>query len=86
VHDALADGRLVRILPVPQSLPCSRAHVVHWTIARRTDDRVRCFVARLCEGGTADGDEPRPARSRDRSVLSTSGAAASPTQGLKDPD
>lgn len=49
VHDALADGRLVRVLPVPQSLPCGRAHVVRWTIARCADDRVRRFVAWLCE-------------------------------------
>lgn len=50
VHDALANGRLVRVLPAHQSLPCNRAHVVRWTIARRTDDRVQCFVAWLCEG------------------------------------
>jgi LysR family glycine cleavage system transcriptional activator len=50
VHDALADGRLVRVLPEAQSLPCGRAHVVRWTSALRTDDRVKCFVAWLCQG------------------------------------
>lgn len=49
VQDAIADGRLVRVLPQAQSLPCSRVHVLRWPAARRGDDRVRRIVAWLCE-------------------------------------
>ena len=43
VHDALADGRLVRLLPPAWDLPSSKAHIVRWPGALRTDGRVRAF-------------------------------------------
>jgi LysR family glycine cleavage system transcriptional activator len=44
VHDALADGRLVRVLPAKWDMPSSKAHVVRWPAALSTDQRVRTFV------------------------------------------
>jgi LysR family glycine cleavage system transcriptional activator len=44
VHDALADGRLVRVLPAKWDMPSSKAHVVRWPAALSTDRRVRTFV------------------------------------------
>jgi LysR family glycine cleavage system transcriptional activator len=44
VHDALADGRLVRVLPARWDMPSSKAHVVRWPAALSTDRRVRAFV------------------------------------------
>jgi LysR family glycine cleavage system transcriptional activator len=47
VHDALADGRLVRLLPASWDLPCGKAHMVRWPAALRDDARVRSFAAWL---------------------------------------
>jgi LysR family transcriptional regulator, glycine cleavage system transcriptional activator len=44
VHDALAEGRLVRVLPIHERLPSSKAYVLRWLSARRTDERVKTFV------------------------------------------
>jgi DNA-binding transcriptional LysR family regulator len=44
VHDALADGRLVRVLPARWDMPSSKAHVVRWPAALGADRRVRTFV------------------------------------------
>ena len=44
VHDALADGRLVRVLPAKWDMPSSKAHVVRWPAALSSDRRVRAFV------------------------------------------
>ena len=44
VHDALADGRLVRVLPAKWDMPSSKAHLVRWPAALGTDRRVRSFV------------------------------------------
>lgn len=44
VHDALADGRLVRVLPTKWDMPSSKAHIVRWPAALSTDRRVRRFV------------------------------------------
>lgn len=43
-HDALADGRLVRVLPARWDMPSSKAHVVRWPAALSGDRRVRTFV------------------------------------------
>lgn len=52
VHDAIAEGRLVRLLSSELDMPSSKAHIVRWPVARRTDERVRIFVQWLCR--TAD--------------------------------
>ena len=44
VHDALADGRRVRVLPARWDLPSSKAHLVRWPAALITDQRLRTFV------------------------------------------
>jgi len=48
VHDALAEGRLVRVLPQVWDMPCSKGYLIRWPPARSADDRVRCFVDWLC--------------------------------------
>jgi len=63
VHDAIADGRLVRLLPAELSLPSSKAHVATWPAALSGDPRVRAFVAWLAaaaEATVAAMGEPRP--------------------------
>lgn len=45
VHDALKDGRLVRVLPASWDMPSSKAHVVRWPAALAGDVRVSRFVA-----------------------------------------
>lgn len=45
VHDALADGRLVRVLPSTWEMTSSKVHVVRWPAALAADERVRRFVA-----------------------------------------
>ena len=47
VHDALAEGRLVRLLPPNFDLLSSKAHVARWPASLRGDARVRSFVAWL---------------------------------------
>jgi LysR family transcriptional regulator, glycine cleavage system transcriptional activator len=47
VHDALCEGRLVRLLPAKEDLLSSKAHVVRWPSALRGDQRVKCFVTWL---------------------------------------
>ena len=44
VHDALKDGRLVRVLAPSWDMPSSKAHVVRWPAALMGDERVREFV------------------------------------------
>lgn len=44
VRDALAEGRLVRVLPEAEDLPSGKAHIVRWPAALREDVRVRQFV------------------------------------------
>jgi LysR family transcriptional regulator, glycine cleavage system transcriptional activator len=63
VHDALAEGRLVRVLPASVDLPSSKAHVARWPGARAGDDRVKKFVDWLCEKSmeTSEGREGREA-------------------------
>ncbi|MBS0519824.1 MAG: LysR family transcriptional regulator [Proteobacteria bacterium] len=45
VHDALVDGRLVRVLPPTWEMASSKVHVVRWPAALGGDERVRRFVA-----------------------------------------
>ena len=45
VHDALKEGRLVRVLPASWDMPSSKAHIVRWPAALAGDARVRAFVA-----------------------------------------
>lgn len=52
VHDALADGRLVRVLPAQWDVPSGKAHLVRWPAALTGDPRVRHFAAWLA--GEAD--------------------------------
>ncbi|MBN8944369.1 MAG: LysR family transcriptional regulator [Rhizobiales bacterium] len=47
VHDALTEGRLVRVLPAAWDMPSSKAHIVRWPAALTGDPRVRDFVAWL---------------------------------------
>lgn len=53
VHDALADGRLVRLLPPACDMPSSKAHIVRWPAALRSDERVRAFARWLIDQATA---------------------------------
>ena len=43
VHDALMDGRLVRVLPVREDRLCSKVHVVRWPSRLIGDSRVEAF-------------------------------------------
>jgi LysR family glycine cleavage system transcriptional activator len=45
VHDALKEGRLVRVLPASWDMPSSKAHIVRWPAALTGDRRVRAFAA-----------------------------------------
>jgi LysR family glycine cleavage system transcriptional activator len=61
VHDALADGRLVRVLPAAWDMPCYKAYLMRWPAARREDSRVRRFVAWLAQAAAetqASASEP----------------------------
>ena len=49
VRDALADGRLCRVLPDCWDMPSSKAHVVRWPAAHASDQRVGKFVAWLTD-------------------------------------
>jgi LysR family glycine cleavage system transcriptional activator len=49
VSDALADARLVRLLPEQQDRLSSKAHVVRWPARLSGDDRLRGFVSWLIE-------------------------------------
>jgi LysR family glycine cleavage system transcriptional activator len=51
VHDALAEGRLVRVLSPDWDLSSGKAHVVRWPGALTGDERVRAFARWL--GGEA---------------------------------
>lgn len=47
VHDALAEGRLSRVLSADWDMSSSKAHVVRWPAALAGDKRVALFVAWL---------------------------------------
>ena len=47
VHDALKEGRLVRVLPSSWDMPSSKAHLVRWPAALTGDRRVREFAVWL---------------------------------------
>jgi LysR family glycine cleavage system transcriptional activator len=49
VHDALADGRLVRVLPPEFDLPSSKAHLARWPAALRGAARVKSLVSWLAQ-------------------------------------
>ncbi len=44
LHDALADGRLVRVLPPAWDMPSAKAHLARWPGALCGDPRVQRFV------------------------------------------
>jgi len=52
VHDAIAEGRLVRLLPPRYDLPSSRIYVIRWASPRQADPRIGRFVDWL--SGQAD--------------------------------
>jgi LysR family glycine cleavage system transcriptional activator len=59
VHDALADGRLARVLPSFWDMPSSKAHIARWPGALRTDQRVQRFTAWLAaESAATVADRP----------------------------
>jgi len=45
VHDALENGRLVRVLPPCEDRPSSKAHIVRWPSTLRNDERVKAFTS-----------------------------------------
>ncbi len=47
VHDALEEGRLVRVLPPGEDMPSSKAHIVRWPTVLRNDQRVKAFTSWL---------------------------------------
>lgn len=49
VRDALADGRLCRVLPERWDMPSSKTHIVRWPAALASDQRVGKFVAWLTD-------------------------------------
>jgi LysR family transcriptional regulator, glycine cleavage system transcriptional activator len=53
VNDALAEGRLVRVLSKRWDMPSTKAHVVRWPGALSNDERVRRFVDWLTSEATA---------------------------------
>lgn len=53
VHDALAEGRLVRVLPTSWDMASSKAHVARWPGALCADERVQRFVAWLAAESAA---------------------------------
>lgn len=59
VHDAMAEGRLCRVLSGDWDMPSSKVHLVRWPAALTGDSRVRRFTrwiaseaARLSDGGS----------------------------------
>ena len=60
VHDALKEGRLVRVLAPSWDMPSSKAHVVRWPAALMGDERVRKFGDWLMrEADATTGRNPR---------------------------
>jgi LysR family transcriptional regulator, glycine cleavage system transcriptional activator len=55
VRDALAEGRLARVLPEAWDVPSSKTHLVRWPAALVGDARVGKFVAWLAEEASATG-------------------------------
>lgn len=53
VRDALADGRLCRVLPDCWDMPSSKVHIVRWPAALASDPRVGKFVAWLTDEARA---------------------------------
>jgi LysR family glycine cleavage system transcriptional activator len=49
VRDALADGRLCRVLPDRWDMPSTKAHIVRWPAALTSDPRIQKFVAWLTD-------------------------------------
>lgn len=49
VHDALAERRLVRVLPAEYDMPSSKAHVVRWLFTQRSDQRIKSFTSWLID-------------------------------------
>ncbi len=49
VHDALAGGRLVRVLPARWDVPSSKTHIVRWPAALSDDKRIAAFIDWLAE-------------------------------------
>lgn len=61
VHDALKEGRLVRVLPASWDMPSSKAHIVRWPAALTGDARVRAFQAWVSrEADATTGRRARP--------------------------
>jgi LysR family glycine cleavage system transcriptional activator len=62
VHDALAEGRLFRVLPPSFDMPSSKAHVVRWPGALLGDPRVGAFVSWvIAEASLTTGASDAPA-------------------------
>ncbi|MGU3420793.1 LysR substrate-binding domain-containing protein [Methylobacterium sp. D54C] len=62
--DALADGRLARVLPADRDMPSAKVQVATWTAARIGDARVQAFVRWVVEAA-----ERSPASSKPPPVL-----------------
>jgi LysR family glycine cleavage system transcriptional activator len=54
-RDALADGRLVRVLPETLDMPSTKVHLVRWPAALAGDARVKAFVAWLVDVANTSG-------------------------------
>ena len=64
VHDAIADGRLVRALPVERRMICGKVHVARWSRALIGDRRVATVVGWLAaeaERAVSAADRPTTA-------------------------
>jgi LysR family glycine cleavage system transcriptional activator len=81
VHDALAAGRLARVLPTSWDMPSSKAHVVRWPAALTGDARVQAFLGWVTSAARETGEPPESRAARlmvdamdvERAVLSESG-------------
>jgi LysR family transcriptional regulator, glycine cleavage system transcriptional activator len=51
-NDALADGRLVRVLSETWDMPSTKVHLVRWPAALAGDARVKAFVMWLTEAAS----------------------------------
>ena len=64
VHDALNDGRLVRLLPGREDQVSAKVHVVRWPARLTGDTRVRAFASWLVTAAQATRRAPEKKRPR----------------------
>jgi len=81
VHDALVQGRLVRLLPPLHDQPSSKAHLVRWRHELRAEAKVHAFADWL----VAQAESTRRGWQRRDAALSRTGADTGPGPGARVP-